>query len=175
MVRVNDELRLELLTMADEDQRLRHLADERAGLGGDIADDLAREWTRIDAANTARLARIVAEHGWPTRSLVGDDGANAAWLLAQHADQDPGLQRRFLDLMRAAVAANEASAVDLAYLSDRVAMHAGQPQFYGTQLCRDPGGRLTAYEIVDPDTVDQRRATLGLCPLADYITTAEQR
>ncbi len=171
---MNDDLRRELLALADGDQRVRHLVRERAGPGGEIPDDLAREWTRVDEANTARLAQIVTVHGWPTRSLVGDDGGNAAWLLAQHSDRNPGLQRRFLDLMCAAVAANEASAVDLAYLTDRVAMHAGQPQVYGTQLCRDPGGGLTAYEIADPDQVDQRRAALGLCRLADYIATARQ-
>jgi uncharacterized protein DUF6624 len=171
---VNDELRCELLAMAKRDQRVRHLAEKRAGPRGEVPDDLAREWTRVDAANTARLAQIVAEHGWPTRSLVGDDGANATWLLAQHADQDPAAQRRFLDLLRAAVAAGEASPVDLAYLTDRVAVHAGQPQVYGTQLCRDPGGLLTVCEIADPETVDQRRAALGLCPLAAYIVATEQ-
>lgn len=89
MVPVNGELRRELLAMAEEDQQVRYLADERAGPDGDIPDDLAREWTRVDEANTACLAEIVAAHGWPTRSLVGDDGANAAWLLAQHADGTP--------------------------------------------------------------------------------------
>ena len=64
--------------------------------------------------------------------------------------------------MSAAVAVDEASAVDLAYLTDRVAMHAGQPQIYGTQLCRDRHGRLTPYRIADPDHVDQRRAALPL-------------
>lgn len=165
----HDELRRQLLAMAAEDQRIRHLVDEYTGPRGEIPHDLVPEWTQVDAANTARLAQIVAEHGWPTRSLVGDDGAHAAWLLAQHADRNPGLQRRFLDLIRAAVAVNEASDVDLAYLTDRVAMHAGQPQLYGTQLCRDPHGRLTPYRIADPDHVDQRRAALGLCPLADYL------
>jgi hypothetical protein len=47
----------------------------------------------VDAANTARMKRIVAERGWPGRSLVGDDGAQAAWLLVQHADHDPAFQR----------------------------------------------------------------------------------
>jgi hypothetical protein len=172
---LDEGLRRELLAMAAEDQRVRHLVDEHTGPGGEVPDDLIPEWTRVDAANTARLAQIVAEHGWPTRSLVGDDGANAAWLLAQHADQNPALQRHFLDLMRAAVAANEASAVDLAYLTDRVAMHAGQPQIYGTQLCYDPDGELAAYPIADPDHVDQRRAALGLCPMADYISTMQRR
>ncbi|ROO63098.1 hypothetical protein EDC02_5112 [Micromonospora sp. Llam0] len=172
---VNDELRHELLARADEDQRVRKAAGERAGPGGEIPDDLAREWTRVDERNTARLAEIVSEHGWPTRSLIGDDGANAAWLLAQHADHDLDQQKRFLDLMRAAVAANEASAVDLAYLTDRVATHAGQPQIYGTQLRPGPDGRLTAYPIADSDTVDQRRAALGLDPLVDYIAASLQR
>ncbi|MDG4793088.1 DUF6624 domain-containing protein [Micromonospora sp. WMMD1082] len=172
---MDDELRCELLALADEDQRVRNSASVRAGPGGEISDDPAREWARVDERNTARLAEIVSEHGWPTRSLVGDDGANAAWLLAQHADRSPDEQQRFLDLMRAAVDANEASAVDLAYLTDRVAIHAGQPQIYGTQLRRDPGGRLRAYPIASPDTVDQRRAALGLCSLVDYIAAVQQR
>ncbi|WBB53841.1 DUF6624 domain-containing protein [Verrucosispora sp. WMMD573] len=172
---MDDELRCELLALANEDQRVRNSVSVRAGPGGEIPDDLAREWARVDERNAARLAEIVSEHGWPTRSLVGDDGANAAWLLAQHADRSPDEQQRFLDLMRAAVAANDASAVDLAYLTDRVAIHAGQPQIYGTQLRRDPKGRLTAYPIASPDTVDQRRAALGLCPLVDYIAAVGQR
>jgi hypothetical protein len=41
--------------------------------------------------------------------LVGEDGAHAAWLLAQHADRDPAFQRRCLDLLTQAVAGREAS------------------------------------------------------------------
>ena len=45
------------------------------------------EAARIDVANTDRLRAITAEHGWPGRALVGEEGAEAAWLIAQHADQ----------------------------------------------------------------------------------------
>ena len=55
-------------------------------------------------------------------------------LLAQHADHDPSLQRAFLDALRAAVAQKEASPANLAYLEDRVRVHAGQAQLYGTQF-----------------------------------------
>ena len=47
----------------------------------------------VDAVHTARLKAIVAAHGWPTVAQVGQDGADAAWLLAQHADKDPAFQR----------------------------------------------------------------------------------
>jgi hypothetical protein len=41
----------------------------------------------VGARNLARLKEIVEQHGWPTISLVGVDGAAAAFLLAQHADR----------------------------------------------------------------------------------------
>jgi hypothetical protein len=53
----------------------------------------------VDAGNLAWLKETVAEVGWPGRSMVGEDGAHAAWLLAQHADRDPAFQRRCLDLV----------------------------------------------------------------------------
>jgi hypothetical protein len=95
----------------------------------EIPDEI-KELMRVDQANTAWLTELTARRGWPGRTLVGKDGAHVAWLLAQHAD--PQSQPAFLDLLREAVAAGEASASDLAYLEDRVRMHAGQPQLYGT-------------------------------------------
>ncbi|MFI7610911.1 YciI family protein [Nonomuraea terrae] len=46
--------------------------------------------------------------------------AQAAWLLAQHADRDRDFQRRCLPLLRDAVARGQAAARQLAYLVDRV-------------------------------------------------------
>src|SRR6266545_453181 len=94
--------------------------------------------------------------GWPARTLVGEDGAQAAWLLAQHADQDPALQRAFLDALRSAVAEGEASPAHLAYLEDRVRVHAGQPQLYGTQFTVTDG-EFGPYPIEDPQRLDERR------------------
>ena len=54
---------------------------------------------------------------------------------------------------------------DLAYLSDRVLMHRGQPQIYGTQyLVKD--GVLTLWAVREPAGLDERRAALGLQPVA---------
>lgn len=164
---MDEELRGELLARADEDQRVRQALT--APPGGEfqfreIPDEI-REMMRVDQANTAWLTELTARLGWPGRTLVGEDGAHAAWLLAQHAD--PESQRAFLDLLRAAVAAGEAEPRDLAYLDDRVRMHAGQPQLYGTQFIGGPQG-MRAAPIEDPENLDQRRASVGLGPFADY-------
>lgn len=46
-----------------------------------------------------RLGEIIDRFGWPTKQLFGTDGANAAWLIVQHADLNPQFQPKCLDLM----------------------------------------------------------------------------
>jgi hypothetical protein len=58
--------------------------------------------------------------------------------------------------------------VQQAYLTDRVLLHEGKPQEYGTQaIARD--GRFEPRKLRDPDHVDQRRASVGLGSLAEYL------
>ena len=115
----------------------------------------------IDADNLAWLKEVVAEVGWPGESMVGEDGAHAAWLLAQHADQDPAFQRRCLELLTQAVASGDAAAAALAYLTDRVLLVEGKAQEYGTQFVGRESG-WTPRRLRDPETVDERRATCRL-------------
>jgi hypothetical protein len=110
---MDEELRAELLARCEEDQRVRRKAATSGP--GPPSPGLLAEWRSIDDANTQWLAELIGRAGWPGRTLAGEDGAHAAWLLAQHAD--PRRQQEFLDLLRAAVAAGDASAGDLAYLA----------------------------------------------------------
>jgi hypothetical protein len=164
---MDEALRAELLSRREEDQRIRIQARQAAGPGGMLPGDVGLQWARIDESNTRWLTELTGQQGWPGRSQVGDDGAQAAWLLAQHADQDPDQQQRFLGLLREAVGAGEASAANLAYLEDRVRVHAGQPQLYGTQFTQDEHG-LRPEPIEDPTHLDERRAAAGLGPFAEY-------
>lgn len=122
-----------------------------------------------DAARTARLQEILAEHGWPTYDLVGEDGEDAAWAIAQHSDQDPAFQREALELLTAAFEAGQASPGNLAYLTDRVAVGAGEPQTYGTQVGCGPDGPEPATPLADEAGIDELRAEVGLDPWADYL------
>lgn len=146
-------LRDELLDLRDADQAERT---------GQVAGN-------SDAARTDRLREIIEEHGWPTRTMVGADGASAAWLLAQHSDFDVDFQAEALAMMCAALAAGEADPVDVAYLTDRVAVNQDRPQVYGTQVGSCEAGRAVPAPIADEDTVDERRERVGLEPLADYL------
>lgn len=138
-------------------------ADQEARLGE------GQQGVGDDQVRTERLQEILARHGWPGRTLVGDDGATAAWAIAQHSDLDPAFQRRALELMGPAVAVGEADPGELAYLTDRVAANAGQPQTYGTQMgCTEDGGPRLA-PLAEPDRVDELRAGAGLPPLEEYL------
>ena len=122
----------------------------------------------VDAENLPWLKQVIREHRWPGSSLAGTDGASAAWLLVQHADADPAFQRQCLDLMTTAAGQGEASRGHLAYLTDRVLLAEGAPQGYGTQATiRD--GRYVPMNLRDPVGVDERRASVGLPPLAEYL------
>lgn len=121
----------------------------------------------IDWDNTTWMKQVIEKHGWPGRALVGRDGAQAAWLLVQHADHDPVFQRRCLDLLTQAYEKSEASADQVAYLTDRVLLAEGKSQIYGTQF-HTVNGELEPLPIENKAEVDQRRAAMGLEPLAVY-------
>jgi Family of unknown function (DUF6624) len=117
---------------------------------------------------------LVEARGWPGRTVAGEDGAGAAWLLAQHADGDPVRQRAFLDVLRDAVERGEASRAHLAYLEDRVRVNAGRPQLYGTQFTVTEG-EFGPCPIEDRLRLDERRAEAGLEPFADYEARMRNR
>jgi hypothetical protein len=161
----DESLRAELLRMAEEDQDARRALDwDHPPLEDSDALDRLRA---VDERNTARMRKIVEERGWPGTALVGEDGATAAWLLAQHTP-DRAFQRRCLTLMEEAVRRGEADLANLAYLTDRVLLFEGKPQRYGTQLRVESDVWVPA-PIEDEERVDERRHEIGLPPLADYI------
>ena len=122
---------------------------------------------QVNGANVARFAAIVAEHGWPGLRHVGADGADAAWMLAQHADRANDERRGWLADLAQAVASGDADPRHLATLSDRVAAVAGEPQPYGTiALLADDGEVEFPRPVADAGSLDARRSGIGLPPIA---------
>ena len=123
---------------------------------------------RVDADNTGWLAEVIGRRGWLGPSTVGQDGADAAFLLVQHADADTAFQARVLPLLAQAYRTGQATGQQLALLTDRIASGRGTPQVYGTQVAL-VAGRAVVKPIRDSAGVDARRASVGLPPLRVYL------
>lgn len=133
-----------------------------------------REAARRDLDNTASLKAYVDQNGWPTIEQVGRQGSGSAWLIVQHADQDPAFQLRALRLMDALVATQQVNAQNHAYLYDRVMLKITGKQRYGTQFtCID--GRRRPQPLEDDASVEQSRQSANLGTLAEYTAMMEQR
>lgn len=163
------EFREELIAAARRDLEVR----ARLLQSGDLSAGYHPEMEAVHLENAALLERVFDAIGWPGRKLLGDEGAAAAFLILQHAISRPDLQRRGLALMLDAVPQSEANALDAAYLSDRIAVFEGGQQTFGTQFDWDASGQLSPAPIRDEAEVDERRASVGLPPMADTI--AEMR
>jgi hypothetical protein len=158
------DLRRELLARVEPDQQVRR---QMLSAEGDERDAAVARGAQVDRENAVWLKSIVEEHGWPTRSMVGDDGAQAAWLLVQHADLVPAFQKRALDLMTAALKEDEVFGPNVAYLTDRVLVNAGKPQRYGTQF-HTVDGKLRPRPVEDPESLEERRKAVGLSTMEEY-------
>jgi len=159
----NEALRRELLRLAQDEEAARTALAQTAtpdpGLILNRRDQITAYSARVDA--------IVSQHGWPGKTLVGDDGARAAWALAQYATENPAFQKRCLEAMQKAPK-GEVLGLFLAYLEDRVRVNDGRKQWYGTLLVV-VNGHVKALPIEDEKNVDARRKEVGLEPLAHFI------
>ena len=163
-------LRKKLLAMVASDQAVR-----QAVMGGHepTPEELKQLW-KIDAENLPRIKAIIKKHGFPSVKQVGKDGANAAFLLVQHADNDPAFQARALRLMQPLLTRHEINAADVALLTDRVLVAQKKPQRYGSQFDGINGVNVL-YAVEDPAHLDARRASMDLFPMRTYaciMTTA---
>lgn len=154
-----------LIAAAQRDRDLR----AKLAATGEFFNGYHPEMEAVHLENAALLERAIEAIGWPGRAAVGDEAAGAAFLILQHAISRPDLQRRGLELILEAIPSGQASALDAAYLSDRIAVFEGRDQIFGTQFDWDSNGLMSPAAIRDPANVDERRASVGLPPMADAI------
>jgi Family of unknown function (DUF6624) len=165
---VNESLRQELLAMAEQDQSF--LATPKHDWN---TEEVQRQLLELMGRLRSRLVEILDTYGWPGKSLVGEDGAGAAWTLVLHTMPEPDLLRRCLTLLRQAAAAGEAKPSQVPFLVDRLSLVERNVQVYGTTICRQEDGSSGPPLLEDPDHVDARRQAVGLPPLEQDIRRIE--
>jgi hypothetical protein len=134
----------------------------------------ATQAASLITADAQALRRIVARLGSPGRSLVGDDGCEAALVIALHSDHDRNFQIMLLRQLEAAVRRGHATTAQWARLYDRCLVRSGLPQKYGTQYwLRD--GRIEPHPVTDPEKLDEVRAGVGLPPRHERLIALQRR
>lgn len=144
----------------DREVRQRWIKDQQN-------EALREEVRALTKKHVARLDEIVAAHGWPGKTLLGDGQESAAWTIAQHGGHE--FLERMLPLMYDAVIKRELDESLYATSLDRVLIRRGMKQMYGTQFDVDAAtGKCQPLPIENPEQVEERRKRAGMDPLADY-------
>jgi hypothetical protein len=126
------------------------------------AQDLVRnEINTRDLSDQKALKAMMPAKGWFDKSRYGSKAATAAFLIVQHAVNDPDLMRTALKRMEPLVKTGEVDGEDYGLLYDRVSLEFDhRPQRYGSQVeCKD--GKWQPRSLEDPARVDLRRKAAG--------------
>jgi hypothetical protein len=161
----NDSLRRVLLELVERDQAARE------GFGTRITDSVyVRRLLSLDSSLATTMTDILDRFGLPTKRMVGPKGSDAAMLIVQH---NWSLQERVLALARSAPA-GQISPEKLGMLEDRVLVHQGKPQRFGSQFTAGPDGSFRFEPLADTTNLDARRAAAGMPPMRAYACMMEE-
>lgn len=162
---------------ADE-QYLRFYIIELLHTGGsdeeiEVVSGLISE---ADQNNTAWLKGALSNYSWPDiQSLDQGQTVKRLWTIVSHADHDPSFQSRVLADTRPLIEAGSLNVSPGRYanLFDSVTLVTEGHQVFGTHLeCVD--GLWTAENLIEPEDIDIRRASIGLNVHKEYIADHSQ-
>lgn len=164
-------LQAELLTILEEDQKYRMQIHETLKNFSDDSKEMQDLWKitlQKDSINLLKVKKILDEKGWVGKDKVGAQANSALFLVIQHSDLET--QKKYLPMMKEAVAKGNADPGSLALLIDRIEIREGRKQIYGSQIGTNPNNK-TQYvlPLIDPDNVDKRRTEVGLGSISDYV------
>ncbi|MES2875466.1 MAG: DUF6624 domain-containing protein [Bacteroidota bacterium] len=166
-----ESIKQELLVIHKEDQDIRHewiAALNHPTHSTKTIDSLGKIMETKDSVNIIHVSRILDDYGWLGKDKIGPDANQTLFLVVQHSDLE--IQQKYLPMIRKASLVGDASKSHLALLEDRVALREGKMQIYGSQVGQFLGSKeYYILPLKDPETVDVRRAEVGLQPLADYV------
>lgn len=168
----NDRERLERMGRLDQVGRRAGVAIDLSSLPeAERAGAETALWAPVGAEDERlmdELLTMVPPEGWFLKSVYGEQAAGAAFLIVQHS----GLEhwRRFVPVLEPLVAAGEVDGEEFGLMYDRLAIHEGRPQRYGTQMtCKAGKWVIDRDNLEDPENADARRAAMGFSwTLAEY-------
>ena len=167
---LNQALKTELADVYHLDQDIRVKIREeikRTGPESPAVDAMDAQMDKTDEQCLARVLALIDQHGWPSSQLVGREGMHTVFTVLQHAR--PSVQQKYLPRLRESAAKGELEQSSIALMEDRVLKDTGKPQVYGSQIrLNRETKKYEFFPIADGAHVEERRAAIGLEPLAEY-------
>jgi hypothetical protein len=140
--KINQNLKMELDSILKSDQILREYIDSETNenrkteilkeTGYSKEELLQNTWGIInkqDSINLVKVEKIIAEYGYPGKTLVGETTNEAAWFVIQHSSKI----EKYFPLIEKAGENNEINFTKVAMMQDRLLTSQGKEQIYGTQ------------------------------------------
>lgn len=163
----------------DVDSLLRAVRERDQKLRLDLMDYYARgmvdsvlwcseEMERADAENQRTVFGILDAGGWPEG--LSHEASSAIFLVIDHADV--GAQKRYYRHVVRAARRGDVERSSPVTLRDRILMHEGKRQIYGTQtvsFARGDSPACYVWPVVRPRSLDRRRSRVNLPAMAEYV------
>lgn len=167
---VDKALTTQLDSLYKEDQQYRLALGKlkKEGAPKQSTDSISALLKQADSSNLVFVEQLIAKHGWITPQQAGFMGAQAVFLVIQHADLKA--QKKYFPLIKQAEKDGNILSSNVAILEDRIAVREGKPQPYGSQGYYDAEKKKTyVYPLKDLKNLDSLRKSMGLQPMKEYI------
>jgi uncharacterized membrane protein YphA (DoxX/SURF4 family)/peroxiredoxin len=129
------------------------------------------DWSKqiaIDSSNLIFIEKVIAEKGYPGKSMVGSKTGETAWYVIQHSNKIDS----YIDQIKVAAETGELPFRLYAMMLDRHLMEKGEPQIYGTQgssyFMNTPNEISFIWPIKNPDSVNILRKDIFGSTVEEY-------
>ncbi|GAL76231.1 hypothetical protein JCM19275_637 [Nonlabens ulvanivorans] len=164
------EIAHKIIQLKDADLALRDELIQK----GQLSNGYDTDMEQLHIKNAEQLDEIINLIGYPTIEKVGQEASEAAWLIIQHAISKPDFMKKCVQLLQH-TDHNDTVKLNLAYLTDRIAVFEERQQLYGTQFDWDANGELSPQAYDDLNKVNERRKALDLPTLEEQTQMIRQR
>jgi len=122
----------------------------------------------VEGANDVWLRGLTARYGWIDLKRFGPKTSGAAIVMAKHS-ADTRLLLAAVPLIERDMASDRSFAQTFAIAYDQLRLSLGDKQRYGSQVCSEGTEHPRLCAVEEPSHLDQRRTSIGLPPIADYL------
>ena len=148
--------------------RLRDSLMKIYGAESELVKEQQVIYERNHIVNERKVKRILANYGWPTKEMAGEQGNWTICNVIQHSDN--AVRIKYLPMMRQAVKDKKLEPRFLVRAEDRIATERGELQIYGGQMKYYPETKsFNVWPVLDPINIDKRRAAIGLGPIDEFL------